>query len=147
MTRETLPAGLRSIAVALSLAVTLPLAVAACGDDGELFGPPTESVCAEPQTLTWENFGQKFMTDYCTRCHHSELVGKDRQGAPSFHDFDSVFGVRAVREHVDETTASGPAATNDSMPPDRPAPSLEERRKLGEWLACDAPRAQDLPAP
>ena len=67
------------------------------------------------------------------------MAGADRQGAPSFHDFDTVFGVRAVRVHIDETTAAGPAAVNTSMPPDGDRPTLAERQQLGEWLACRAP--------
>ncbi len=125
--------------------VSSALALAACGED-PLFGPPTESVCPPDSTLTYENFGQPFMEDYCTRCHSSELTGADRNGAPSFHDFDTVFGIRAVSEHIDETTASGPAATNDSMPPDGDTPSLEERQQLGEWIACDMPTDADLAA-
>lgn len=122
-----------------ALALVVAAALAACGDD-PLFGPPTASVCPPTSTLTYDNFGKGFMESYCTRCHATDLVGADRHGAPSFHDFDTVFGVRAVREHIDETTASGPAATNTSMPNDDGAsPTLAERKLLGEWLACDAP--------
>jgi hypothetical protein len=112
--------------------------LAACGEES-VFGPPTESVCPQTSTLTYQNFGKNFMTKYCTRCHSSELMGADRQGAPSFHDFDTLFGVKAVYDHIDETTAAGPAATNTGMPPDSPAPSLEERKQLGEWIACGMP--------
>lgn len=35
---------------------------------------------------------------YCTRCQID--------GAPSFHDFDLQFGIKAVSEHIDETTAA-----------------------------------------
>ena len=112
--------------------------VASCSDQ-PLFGPPTESVCPPTQTLTYENFGRPFMESYCTRCHHSALMGDDRMGAPTFHDFDTLFGIRAVSNHVDETSASGPAATNDSMPPNGAKPTLEERQRLGEWIACGMP--------
>lgn len=117
------------------------VAAAGCGSDDEqpLFGPPTESVCPSDSTLTYENFGREFMESYCTRCHHSELTGEARQGAPSFHDFDTLFGIKAVNEHVDFTTAAGPAATNDTMPPDGATPTEDERHQLGEWLACDMP--------
>ena len=113
--------------------------VAAACQTTPLFGPPTESVCPQGSTLTYENFGKPFMEAYCTRCHAANLRGADRQGAPSFHDFDTIFGIRVVFDHIDETTASGPAATNTSMPPDDPAPSLAERKQLGEWIACDMP--------
>jgi hypothetical protein len=123
--------------IAAAIALAAPLV--GCSDDAPLFGPPTESQCPPDSALTWDSFGRKFMEDYCTRCHHSDLRGAARQGAPSFHDYDTVFGVRATDDHIDFTTAAGPAATNTAMPPDGPKPSLEERRRLGEWIACGAP--------
>ena len=124
----------------MKIAIALVLALAACTDTPPLFGPPTESVCPPGGTaLTYESFGKPFMASYCTRCHDSKLRGEDRQGAPSFHDFDTIFGIRAVSDHIDETSASGPAGTNKSMPPDSPSPTLEERKQLGEWIACDMP--------
>jgi uncharacterized membrane protein len=113
-------------------------AVAACGED-PLFGPPTESLCPTTQTLTYDNFGKPFMEGYCTRCHSSELVGRERMGAPTFHDFDTLFGIKAVSDHIDEVAAFGPAAMNHSMPPSDPRPTDEERRQLGEWIACGMP--------
>jgi hypothetical protein len=122
------------------LALGLALAAIGCTGGESVFGPPTQAECPPSPTLTWNNFGEKFMIDYCTRCHDSNLRGGARQGAPSFHDFDTVFGVRAVKVHIDETTASGPAGTNEGMPPTGgKLPTLDERRQLGEWLACDAP--------
>jgi uncharacterized membrane protein len=125
------------MAVAVRLALVVALAVG-CGPDS-IWGPPTESTCPPASTLTYDNFGKNFMTKYCTRCHSSELTGADRMGAPSFHDFDTIFGIRAVSNHIDETTAAGPAVTNKGMPPDSPSPTLEERTQLGEWIACGAP--------
>ena len=122
--------------------LALLLLLSACGSD-TVFGPPTESVCPSDSTLTYESFGKGFMTQYCTRCHSSELMGADRQGAPSFHDFDTLYGIRAVSNHIDETTAAGPAATNTGMPPDDPSPTLKEREQLGEWIACGMPGTPD----
>ena len=110
-----------------------------CGGEDEIFGPPTESTCPDGSTLTYNNFGKNFMTKYCTRCHSSELTGADRQGAPSFHDFDTLYGIKAVSNHIDETTAAGPAAVNDGMPIDGPSPTKDERYQLGEWIACGMP--------
>jgi len=121
-----------------ALALAAVLMIAGCSQK-PLFGPPTQSVCPSATTLTYTNFGRSFMEAYCTRCHAASLRGADRQGAPSFHDFDTLFGVRAVFDHIDETTAAGPAATNTSMPPDSPAPTLAERQQLGEWIACNMP--------
>ncbi len=104
-----------------------------------LFGPPTESVCPPDSTLTYANFGKPFMATYCTSCHASSLEGPDRHGAPSFHDFDTLYGIKAVAEHIDETTAAGPAAVNTGMPEDDPKPTTRERELLGEWIACQMP--------
>ena len=122
---------------ALALAVCF---LAGCSEE-PLFGPPTGSTCPPVQTLSWDNFAAQFMTDYCTRCHDSKLMGDDRMGATSFHDFDTYFGTKAVKDHIELTTAAGPDAVNDSMPPDGPYPTLEERQKLGEWIACGLPRS------
>lgn len=113
--------------------------LAACASNGAVFGPPTESVCPAGSTLTYENFGKPFMDAYCTRCHASTLRAEQRHGAPSLHDFDTLFGIKVVFDHIDETTAAGPAATNTGMPPDRPAPTVAERMQLGEWIACGMP--------
>jgi len=110
-----------------------------CAGEESIFGPPTEATCATGSTLTYTNFGKPFMETYCTRCHASDRMGADRNGAPSFHDFDTLFGIKAVSDHIDQTAASGPAATNDSMPPDGVMPSLAERQMLGEWIACGMP--------
>ena len=96
-------------------------------------------MCPPTQTLTYDNFGKPFMTKYCTSCHSSEKTGVDRKGAPSFHDFDTLFGIKAVADHIDETTAAGPATINDGMPQDRPTPTTMERYQLGEWIACGMP--------
>ena len=113
--------------------------VAGCSDSVPLYGPPTGSTCPRGSTLTYESFGKPFMEGYCTRCHSSELTGAARRGAPSFHDFDTVIGIRPIADHIELTTAGGPDAMNRSMPPDGARPTDEERRLLGEWLACGAP--------
>jgi uncharacterized membrane protein len=111
--------------------------VTACDDSSETEYPPTESTCPPESTLTYENFGQPFMEMYCTRCHSSALTGEARQDAPLYHDFDSLDGVLAVAVHVDGNAAAGPAATNELMPIGAPTPTTDERRQLGEWLACE----------
>jgi uncharacterized membrane protein len=116
--------------------------LAACGTEPiPVFGPPTETMCPPAGTaLTYDNFAKGFMESYCTQCHSSELVGTERMGAPSFHDFDSYFGIVGVADHVDETSAGGPAAMNRGMPPAGfDAPTDAERLMLGEWIACGLP--------
>lgn len=101
-------------------------------------GVPTGSSCPPDSTLTYENFGEPFMSKYCTRCHASTLTGSARQGAPDGRDYDSLAGVQADVEEIDEEAAGGPKGINTGMPKGAPSPSEEERRKLGEWLACGA---------
>lgn len=109
----------------------------ACGGPEE--GTPTGAECPEGSTLTWANFGQEFMTTYCTRCHATTLTGSARQGAPGDHNFDAPELVREQSEHIDWSAAAGPDAVNTDMPIGAPTPTEDERRKLGEWLACGAP--------
>jgi len=131
----------------------LSILLAACGSTGT--PTATGAVCPDPDpmTLTYDNFGEQFMTDYCTMCHSRSLTRSQRNGAPLYHDFDTLVGVMQVRDHIDTQTAFGPNAENEFMPPDRcPAepggplaincrqPSADERRQLGEWLACEKNR-------
>ncbi len=133
------PAAARRVTLAAMVSVGLGVAVTACSDTKPTLGPPTESVCPDGSSLTYESFAKPFMEAYCTRCHARTVTGADREGAPSFHDFDSLFGIKVVFDHIDQTTASGPAATNESMPPDGAKPKLAERQQLGEWIACGMP--------
>ena len=129
------------------------LALAACTSTAP--PTPTETVCPDPDpgTLTWENFGQKFMADYCTMCHSSMLNRTERNGAPYAHDYDTLKSVLYIPDHIDADAGSGPAAHNTHMPPDRcpstPGGSLdrncakptdEERTNLSLWLACERNR-------
>lgn len=129
-----MPMSLRLLAV-----LSLTLAAAACEDDHEEEGPPSGAECAEGSTLTWDSFGKGFMESYCTRCHATALTGAARQGAPSDHNFESAALVRAQIEHIDGQTAAGPDSVNTAMPIGSPTPTEDERRMLGEWLACGAP--------
>lgn len=107
-----------------------------CCSEESILGEPTGAVCPPTSALNYTNFGKPFMETYCTKCHDSNKTGEMRQGAPSLHDFDTYGGIRGVANHIDESTASGPNGTNESMPETNPIPTLEERQKLGEWLAC-----------
>ena len=100
---------------------------------------PTGSSCPDDSTLTYATFGEAFMTSYCVGCHSSQRSGDDRNGAPAGHDFDTLEGIVAVAEHIDEHAAAGPEEVNELMPPSDPRPTDEEREALGEWLACGTP--------
>lgn len=100
---------------------------------------PTGSTCPTGSTLTYESFGRAFFDEYCQPCHASSVRGAARQGAPSSHTYDDVGMIRAAAEEIDLRAAAGPDAINTDMPRAFPAPTEEERRQLGEWLACGAP--------
>lgn len=130
----------------MMLVVLLP----GCGGSGseeEQVGEPSGAKCPTNSVLTYENFGRQFMSDYCTRCHSESLTGAARKQAPTEHNFDTVELIREQSEHIDQVAAAAAGATvskhsgggvNASMPPDDPKPTLEDRARLGEWLACGA---------
>lgn len=131
----------------LAIAVLLGSALA-CGDshdhdddadheESAEVGEATGSTCPTDSTLTYDNFGKEFFASYCLSCHSSKVSGAARLGAPTDHNFDTLQGIQANIDHIDETAAAGPSATNTAMPPSG-GPTAEERKKLGEWLACGA---------
>ncbi len=132
------------------------LVIAACGGSPE----PTGTVCPDPDpmTLTYDNFGREFMTKYCTWCHSSALsMRSQRNGAPLYHDYDTLLGILQTPDHIDEQAGAGPSATNDFMPPERcpssaggaldkdcAKPTKDERTKLAEWIACERNRPHNF---
>jgi hypothetical protein len=112
------------------------------GTAGDDMGPWTsldERPCPDDSFLTYESFGGPFMLSYCTTCHASRLPADMRQGSPIGVDFDDIDDVRTWADRIWIRAAD----QNLSMPPVGP-PGDDERRRLGEWLACGAPTAADL---
>ena len=116
----------------------------ACGDPErdppaeEQPGLSTGSTCPSSSTLTYENFGAAFLEEYCTRCHSENPADGSRHGAPAGLNWDDLDTVREYAARIDKMAAMGPNATNTTMPPGAPRPTLGERNDLGEWLACGA---------
>lgn len=101
---------------------------------------PTRAVCPPGGTpLRWESFGRELFDSYCLRCHASEREEGARNGAPTGFDWDSLDAVRTHAARIDAAAGAGPARINVFMPPSEPAPTVEERDLLAEWLACGAP--------
>jgi uncharacterized membrane protein len=121
----------------------LVFSAVACGSSDESLGSSgqaTASTCPDDSQLTYDAFAASFMQRYCTRCHAASRSSSDRQGAPSDHNFDTRQGLRmTAAAHLDEQAAAGPDGVNTAMPPSAPRPTTDERRKLGEWLACGMP--------
>jgi uncharacterized membrane protein len=81
------------------------------------------------------------MESYCTACHDAAKTGALRQDAPATIDFDTLPLLRMWTSQIDKQAAFGPAATNRQMPPDgNPEPTDAERRRLGEFIACEVGR-------
>ena len=90
--------------------------------------------CPTDSFVTYENFGQPFMTTWCTPCHSSQLDQADaRQDAPLGVDFDSY---EAVLSHAEAIQLF--VVDTDAMPP-AGGPSDDDLGLLAEWLACGLP--------
>lgn len=146
----------------------LLVVLAGCPNDAR--PTKTGTTCADPDpvtgttTLTWQNFGYDFMCHYCTNCHDSSLTADQRNGAPLFHDFDSLIGVVEVPDHIDEQAGFGPKAHNTFMPGGGTGyrcpsvaggpldmsclePTDEERTNLSQWIACQRLRTDENASP
>lgn len=125
----------REIAILLLSAVigVLVALVTACGTDS---APPSElpDDRCEQSILTYENFGEPFMLDWCRGCHSAALADGLRQGAPLEFNFEDVETIRELAPVI-SLKAAGPMPV---MPP-AAGPSADERALLEEWLACGAP--------
>ncbi|WP_164012725.1 hypothetical protein [Pyxidicoccus trucidator] len=98
------------------------------------------AVCPPGGGPTAQDFGRAFLETHCLSCHSASATEAAREGAPAGVDFDTPEAVRQWAEAIDAHSAAGPAARNTSMPPaSRPAPSMDERVRLGQWLSCGAP--------
>jgi uncharacterized membrane protein len=116
---------------ALGIALTLGLAVAAgCAERMTIDEHPCPPGGTE---LTYDNFGEAFLTGWCQTCHGAP--DPERHGAPDGYDFGTPEDVRRWRARI----FARAAAINTSMPPGPDDPSAEERDMLADWLACGAP--------
>lgn len=111
--------------------------------DGEAMDAPTPRACADGSFLSYENFGAPFFASYCNGCHSSRLVGDQaRRFALADVDFDTLAGIRRWSRRIYARSAD----SNNTMPP-LSGPSMEQRRLLGDWLACGAPGEELTPPP
>jgi len=110
----------------LTLALVGSILSAGCGSD---HGDATGSTCPSDSTLTYGNFGQSFIQANCLACHAAAESPK----------LNTLADIQAHLSEIDRAAAAGPNGVNTYMPDGRSVPE-EERRKLGEWLACGAPK-------
>lgn len=119
----------RSLSLLLAGGAALFMACSS-SDDQPVVGPVD---CPPTSTLSWDNFGGPFFLNWCTGCHSSALGPGARQNAPLGVNFDQIEGIRVHKDAIDER------AVHDTLMPPAGGPNTEQRRLLGEWLACGAP--------
>lgn len=108
--------------ILLMLAV-LTSAALGCWEDMSSYSCPDGGT-----TLTYENFGQSFFSEWCVSCHG----GPNGYSSRAFTDVDTI---RAQAADIFKNAAED----NASMPPGPDGPSKAQRDQLAEWLACGAP--------
>lgn len=82
------------------------------------------------------------MTTWCTSCHSTDLVQGERADAPLGVDFDTYDLVRANAQRIFARAADD--QMDPTWMPPAGGPTVDERYNLGDWLACNAPREEDL---
>jgi uncharacterized membrane protein len=113
----------------ISVVTLLPLGGCATADSDL----PEADVCADQPVVTYENFGQGFMTQHCQSCHASALVGDARSGAPASVSFDTAADVGRFASAILDVSVE-----NDAMPPGGGVAD-DDRARLEIWLRCFAP--------
>ena len=96
--------------------------------------PATTLTCSKGTFLTYENFGESFMLNYCAGCHSRHLAGDARHDAPVVANFDRLLDVAIWRLSITQR------ATGDhpTMPPAGNVTKVD-RQALAEWLGCGVP--------
>jgi uncharacterized membrane protein len=90
-------------------------------------------VCGESlPEMTWQSFGNGFVSTYCQGCHASGTF--DRHGAPESVVFDSEDDVLSRADAMTRTTLS----EAPTMPPGGGIPT-EQRELLAAYLKCAGP--------
>jgi len=100
---------------------------------------PTGSTCPPTNAPDYATFGKPFFETYCLDCHSAS--SQNRHGAPTDQNYDTEADIKKHAADIDSEAAAGPDATNTAMPELSPrvphAPSLDERKLLGQFLACE----------
>lgn len=108
----------------IKIAAVLLLAVSACSGGASSTGIEPLSCPDTGTTLTYANFGEELIANNCTTkgCHDRRQPVLTTQAA--------------IQQHASEILDQ--AVYTDAMPQNHDM-SLDERRRLGEWLVCGAP--------
>jgi len=108
---------------------------AACGTNPVIddHHDQTQGPNCDASYLTYENFGEPFVANWCRGCHSAGLPANMRQMAPTAANFDTHDEVLAWSDGIVSKAGGDPA----SMPP-AGGPSDDERKLLAEWITCGA---------
>lgn len=90
--------------------------------------------CPSGSHLTYENFGEAFLRNYCVMCHSAGLGDGKRGGAPLGANFDTAMDAALWRAAM-----VAKASTDSSPEPPVNNVSGSERRLFAQWLNCGAP--------
>jgi uncharacterized membrane protein len=110
----------------LLLLLLLPLLACGDKDDGD---DTAAGLCADAPVVTWDNFGEGFLTENCQSCHSADTA--DRHGAPEDVNFDTE---EEALDQADRILARA-ATASPTMPP-AGGTQEEDRTLLTLWLTC-----------
>lgn len=97
------------------------------GDDGG-----DDATSCDNSYLSYDNFGEPFVANWCRSCHSSEVPHDMRQTAPDDVNFDDLDDVKAYAGRIEFRVGE-----QKTMPP-AGGPSDDERALLVEWIGCGA---------
>jgi len=95
-------------------------------------GGDTAATCDRDPPLTYESFGEGFVSKHCTACHSSLLESGERNEATVGVDLDTYAGVLVFAERIQARVVE---PDTPEMPPGG-GPTEEEQQMLREWLVC-----------
>jgi len=85
-----------------------------------------------PNDLTYDNFGEGIIDQYCAGCHSTNIPTSQRNGAPPTVNLDHYAG---IIEWVDLIEAEAATVDEPTMPPGG-GTTAAERALIAEWLTC-----------
>ncbi|MDB4956059.1 MAG: hypothetical protein JWO36_3628 [Myxococcales bacterium] len=120
-------------------ALVIAIALAGCGTDYASTNADGGAASADAAScassyLTYESFGQPFVTNWCRGCHSVNLPDDMRQMAPNNINFDTLADVHTWSQRIAIRATLNPA----TMPP-KGGPPDSDRALLAVWIGCGAP--------
>ena len=108
------------------------LLLACAGEDSGAADSAAADPCADAPHLSWETFGQGFLTEACQTCHAS--TASDRHGAPPTVTFDTA----ELAWSFADTILGSATGETPFMPPEG-GTTADDQQRLQWWLTCGTP--------